>query len=110
MLLGASRPVILVGQGVKYGGGAALLLELAEKLQIPVAWSASGQGALPADHPLALGLVARNGHYPANSAARPAAVLLALGVRFDDRTPTSWLPDHSSTGKASCRGGGCPDA
>ena len=44
------------------------------------------------DHPLALGLVARNGHYQANHATRQADVLLALGVRFDDRTSSSWIP------------------
>ena len=97
MLLAAKRPVILVGQGVKYGGAAADLLSLAERLQIPVAWSASGMGAIPGDHPLALGLVARNGHYQANHATRQADVLLALGVRFDDRTSSSWLPGYSFT-------------
>jgi len=97
MLLAARRPVILVGQGVKYGGAAADLLRLAERLQIPVACSASGMGAIPSDHPLALGLVARNGHYQANHAARQADVLLALGVRFDDRTSSSWLPGYSFT-------------
>jgi acetolactate synthase-1/2/3 large subunit len=97
MLLAAERPVILVGQGVKYGGAAAALLALAERLRIPVAVSASGTGALPADHPLSLGLIARNGTYQANHAARQADVLLALGVRFDDRTSSSWLPGYSFT-------------
>jgi acetolactate synthase-1/2/3 large subunit len=97
MLLAAKRPVILVGQGVKYGGAAADLRRLAERLQIPVAWSASGTGAIPCEHPLALGLVARNGQYQANHAARQADVLLALGVRFDDRTSSSWLPGYSFT-------------
>src|SRR5437762_1211581 len=72
MLLAAERPVILVGQGVKYGGAAADLLRLAERLRIPVAWSASGTGAIDSHHPLALGLVARNGPYQANHAARTA--------------------------------------
>jgi acetolactate synthase-1/2/3 large subunit len=86
-----------VGQGVKYGGAAAGLLALAERLRIPVAWSASGAGAIDSQHPLALGLVARNGAYQANHAARQADVLLALGVRFDDRTSSSWLPGYSFT-------------
>jgi acetolactate synthase-1/2/3 large subunit len=97
LLLAAERPVILVGQGVKYGGAAADLLALAERLQIPVASSASGIGAIDASHPLALGLVARNGPYHANHATRQADVLLALGVRFDDRTSSSWLPGYSFT-------------
>ena len=97
MLLAAERPVILVGQGVKYGGAAADLLALAERLGIPVAYSASGTGAIPSEHPLCLGLVARNGPYQANHAARQADVLLALGVRFDDRTSSSWIPGYSFT-------------
>jgi acetolactate synthase-1/2/3 large subunit len=97
MLLAAERPVILVGQGVKYGGAAADLLALAERLGIPVASSASGTGAIDTKHPLALGLIARNGTYQANHACRQADVLLALGVRFDDRTSSSWLPGYSFT-------------
>ena len=95
MLLAAERPVILVGQGVKYGQAARDLLALAERLQIPVACSASGMGAIDSTHHLALGLIARNGTYQANHAARQADVLLALGVRFDDRTSSSWLPGYS---------------
>lgn len=97
MLLRAERPVILVGQGVRYGGAAADLRALAERLDIPVASSASGLGALDSNHPLALGLVARAGHYQANHATRQADVLLALGVRFDDRTSSSWIPGYSFT-------------
>ena len=97
MLLGAVRPVMLVGQGVRYGGACEELKRLAERLQIPVAASASGLGALDVSHPLALGLVARAGHYQANHATRQADVLLALGVRFDDRTSSSWIPGYSFT-------------
>src|SRR5579862_156171 len=97
MLIAAKRPAILIGQGVKYGGAAADLKALAEKLQIPVASSASGLGGIDMSHPLALGLVARNGPYQANHATRQADVLLALGVRFDDRTSSSWLPGYSFT-------------
>jgi acetolactate synthase I/II/III large subunit len=97
MLIAAERPVILVGQGVRYGGAAAELLALAERLQIPVAASASGLGAIDTHHPLSLGLVSRGGLYQANSATRQADVLLALGVRFDDRTSSSWLPGYSFT-------------
>jgi acetolactate synthase-1/2/3 large subunit len=92
LLLSAERPVILVGQGVKYGGATAELLALAEKLQIPVAHSMSGIGAIDTHHSLSLGLLSRGGAYQANGAARQADVLLALGVRFDDRTSSSWLP------------------
>ena len=97
MLMAAERPLILVGQGVKYGGAATDLVRFAERMNIPVAYSGSGHGAIDGDHPLALGLVARNGHYQANHAARQADVLLAVGVRFDDRTSSSWLPGYSFT-------------
>ncbi|MGB7037257.1 MAG: thiamine pyrophosphate-binding protein, partial [Xanthobacteraceae bacterium] len=97
MLLGAERPCILVGQGVRYGGASEELVKLAERLQIPVAASMSGLGAIDTHHPLALGLVARGGHYQANHATRQADVLLALGVRFDDRTSSSWIPGYSFT-------------
>ena len=85
MLLAAEKPVIVVGQGVRYGGAATELLALSERLQIPVAASASGLGAMPVKHPLSLGLVQRGGTYQANHACRQADVL-CLGVRFDDRT------------------------
>jgi acetolactate synthase-1/2/3 large subunit len=97
LLLAAERPAILVGQGVKYGGASADLLRLAERLAIPVACSASGLGAIDCEHALCLGLVSRSGHLAANQATRQADVLLALGVRFDDRTSSSWLPGYSFT-------------
>jgi acetolactate synthase-1/2/3 large subunit len=97
MLLAAERPAILVGQGVKYGGATEDLRALAERLQIPVAHSMSGIGAIDTGHPLSLGLLSRAGAYQANHAARQADVLLALGVRFDDRTSSSWIPGYSFT-------------
>jgi acetolactate synthase-1/2/3 large subunit len=97
LLINAERPAILVGQGVRYGGAAAELLALAERLQIPVGASASGLGAIDVSHPLSLGLVSRGGLYQANAAMRQADVLLALGVRFDDRTSSSWLQGYSFT-------------
>ena len=57
----------------------------------------SGIGAIDTHHPLSLGLVSRGGAYQANHAARQADVLLALGVRFDDRTSSSWIPGYSFT-------------
>jgi acetolactate synthase-1/2/3 large subunit len=97
MLMGAERPAIIVGQGVRYGGATAELLQLAERLQLPVGASASGLGAIDCRHPLSLGLVSRGGLYQANGAMREADVLLALGVRFDDRTASSWVQGYSFT-------------
>jgi acetolactate synthase-1/2/3 large subunit len=93
MLLSAERPVVFVGQSIRHGGAAAELLALAERLQIPVAASMSGLGAIDTHHPLA----ARGGHYQANHATRQADVLLSLGARFDDRTSSSWIPGYSFT-------------
>src|SRR6476646_2301002 len=94
---GAERPVIFVGQAIRHGGAAGELLQLAEHLQIPVAASMSGLGAIDTLHPLALGMVARGGHYQANHTTRQADVLLSLGARFDDRTSSSWIPGYSFT-------------
>jgi acetolactate synthase-1/2/3 large subunit len=76
MLLNADRPVMLVGQAIRHGGAAPELLALAERLQIPVAASMSGLGVIDTHHPLALGMVARGGHYQANHATRQADLLL----------------------------------
>jgi acetolactate synthase I/II/III large subunit len=97
MLLDAERPVLFVGQAIRHGGAAKELLALAERLQIPVAASMSGLGAIDTLHPLALGMVARGGHYQANHATRQADVLMSLGARFDDRTSSSWIPGYSFT-------------
>ena len=82
---------------MRHGGAAEELLKLAERLQIPVAASMSGLGAIDTHHPLALGMVARGGHYQANHATRQADVLLSLAARFDDRTSSSWIPGYSFT-------------
>src|SRR5258705_4067693 len=68
MLLAAERPVILIGQGVKYGGASAALLQLAEPLQIPVASPSSGLGGIDTQHPVSAGLVTRNRRYSAHPA------------------------------------------
>jgi thiamine pyrophosphate-dependent acetolactate synthase large subunit-like protein len=71
MLIAGERPAIIVGQGVRHGGAAAELLQLAGRLQISVGASASGLGAIDCHHPLSLGLVSRGGLYQANGAMRP---------------------------------------
>jgi len=70
---------------------------LAELFGIPVANTPQGAGVMPADHRLALGVVGRNGTYPANQATRQADVLLALGARFDDRVSSGWIPGYTFT-------------
>ncbi len=97
LLLAAERPVILVGNGTVLSEAAAEVRRLAELLGAPVANTPQGAGVMPADHPLAVGVVGRNGTYPANQATRQADVLLALGARFDDRVSSGWIPGYTFT-------------
>ncbi len=95
LLRDARRPLIYVGHGVTLSEGAAELTAFARRLRIPVIFSPNGFGALDMADPLALGFVGRNGVFHANEAARTCDVLLALGVRFDDRSSSSWIPGYS---------------
>jgi acetolactate synthase-1/2/3 large subunit len=62
-----------------------LLLSLVERLQLPVAMTLHGLGGFPGDHRLSLGLLGMHGLYAANQAVQNAEVILAVGMRFDDR-------------------------
>jgi acetolactate synthase-1/2/3 large subunit len=95
LLRDARRPLVYVGHGVTLSEGAAELTELARRQRIPVIFSPNGLGTLPMTDPLALGFVGRNGVFHANEAARTCDVLLAIGVRFDDRSSSSWIPGYS---------------
>src|SRR5512142_2275175 len=81
----AERPVILAGHGVLISGAMPELLAFAEKTQIPVALTLFGIGALPAHHPLNLGMMGMHGEAYANRAVQSADLLIAVGMRFDDR-------------------------
>jgi acetolactate synthase-1/2/3 large subunit len=94
-LLEARRPLLYVGHGTTLSEAGAELTRLARRLQVPVIFSPNGFGTLDMTDPLALGFVGRNGAFPANEAARTCDVLLALGVRFDDRSSSSWIPGYS---------------
>jgi acetolactate synthase I/II/III large subunit len=85
MIHAARRPVILAGQGVMLGGAMRELNELAEKANIPVAMTLLGIGCFPASHPLNLGMMGMHGTACANNAIQQADLILALGMRFDDR-------------------------
>ena len=85
MLAEAERPVIYAGGGIVASGTEALLVELAEKLGCPVTTTIMGLGAVPAAHPLWLHVLGMHGSYTANVAVNEADLVLALGVRFDDR-------------------------
>jgi acetolactate synthase-1/2/3 large subunit len=81
----AKRPVILAGHGVLIAGASEELRELAEKAQIPVAHTLLGVSAMDETHPLSLGWVGMHGWKHANKAIQSADLLIALGMRFDDR-------------------------
>ena len=95
LLRQARRPLIYVGHGVTLSEAGDELTAFARRLRIPVIFSPNGFGALDMADPLAVGFVGRNGVYQANEAARTCDVLLALGVRFDDRSSSSWIPGYS---------------
>lgn len=85
LLDSAERPMILAGQGVIRAGATDLLLELVGKRDVPVASTLLGLGGFPASHPLALGMAGMHGEAWVNKAIQEADVILALGMRFDDR-------------------------
>lgn len=82
---GAKRPVILAGGGVVASGASGDVAALAHKVGIPVATTLMGIGSFDETDPLALGLAGLHGEFAANAAIAEADLLLALGVRFNDR-------------------------
>lgn len=85
MINQAERPMILAGHGVLISGAMEVLREFAEKTQIPVALTLLGLGVFPRQHPLCLGMMGMHGEAYANRAVQSADLLIALGMRFDDR-------------------------
>ena len=85
LLDGAERPLLLAGHGIVQSGAAEELRVLVEKAHIPVATTLLGLGGFPATHPLALGMMGMHGEAWVNTAIQEADVLLAVGMRFDDR-------------------------
>src|SRR5262245_23487814 len=84
-ILRARRPVLYVGGGIVNSGAAAALLDFAEHLQLPVTPTLMGLGGFPSAHPLMLGMLGMHGTYAANMAVSESDLLIAIGVRFDDR-------------------------
>lgn len=85
LLQGAARPVILCGGGVVAAGAGAALRELAERQDVPVVPTLMGLDAVPTDHPLCLGMLGMHGARCTNLVVAEADLLLAVGMRFDDR-------------------------
>lgn len=81
----AERPMIIAGGGVTLAGAEGGLTALAEKARIPVAATLMGLSAMPSDHPLFMGMAGMHGAVGVNIATNRADVILAVGMRFDDR-------------------------
>jgi acetolactate synthase-1/2/3 large subunit len=85
LLNDAQRPLILAGHGVLMSGAMEMLRAFAEKTEIPVALTLLGKGGFPESHPLSLGMMGMHGEAFVNLAIQEADLLLAFGMRFDDR-------------------------
>lgn len=81
----AKRPVIFAGHGVMLSGAMRQVLDLAERANIPIAMTLLGIGGVPAEHPLNMGMMGMHGEAWVNEAIQEADLLLAFGMRFDDR-------------------------
>ncbi|MCC6648342.1 MAG: biosynthetic-type acetolactate synthase large subunit [Polyangiaceae bacterium] len=81
----AERPVVLAGHGVVRAGAGELVRQLVERGNIPVASTLLGLGGFPATHPLSMGMMGMHGEAWVNRAIQEADLLIALGMRFDDR-------------------------
>ena len=85
LLMEAERPIIYAGGGVIASGASQELVEIAERLLLPVTSTLMGLGCIPCDHPLNLGMLGMHGTEYANFAVTECDFMLAVGVRFDDR-------------------------
>ncbi|MDN5310237.1 MAG: acetolactate synthase large subunit [Methanolobus sp.] len=94
----SSNPVIYAGGGVISSGAAAELKKFAEKIQAPVTTTLTGMGGFPGDHPLFMGMPGMHGTKYANYAIQEADLLIAVGVRFDDRV-TGKIKSFASNAK-----------
>lgn len=81
----AKKPYILVGHGILLSGAQKEIVEFAEKAHIPVASTLMGLSAFPTDHPLYVGYLGMHGNYGPNIKTNECDVLIAIGMRFDDR-------------------------
>jgi acetolactate synthase-1/2/3 large subunit len=98
LIQNAKRPVILAGHGIIISGAMQAVREFAERTGIPVALTLLGLGAFPASHPLNLGMMGMHGEAWVNHTIQEADLLLAFGMRFDDRV-TGNLKTYASNAK-----------
>ena len=81
----AKKPLIVWGQGVILGCAEEELTKIIEKAGIPAAWTILGASAIPTSHPLNVGMLGMHGNYAPNKLTNECDVLIAIGMRFDDR-------------------------
>lgn len=81
----AKKPFVIFGQGVILGNAEQEFLQFIEKAGIPSAWTIMGMSAIPTNHPLAVGMLGMHGNYAPNLFTNECDVLIAIGMRFDDR-------------------------
>ncbi len=81
----AERPFVIFGQGVILGKAEKEFKKFIEKSGIPAAWTIMGMSAIPTDHPLGVGMLGMHGNYGPNVLTNECDVLIAIGMRFDDR-------------------------
>ena len=98
LIRNAKKPVILAGHGVMESGAMEQVRTLAERAQIPVGLTLLGIGGFPASHPLCLGMMGMHGESWVNNAIQEADLLIACGMRFDDRV-TGTLATYSTKSK-----------
>ncbi|MDA8531336.1 biosynthetic-type acetolactate synthase large subunit [Flavobacteriaceae bacterium] len=94
----AKNPMIVWGQGVILGEAEEEFKAFVEKSGIPAAWTIMGVSAIPTSHPLNVGMVGMHGNYAPNKLTNECDVLLAIGMRFDDRV-TGKLSDYATQAK-----------
>ena len=85
----AKKPLIVWGQGIILGEAEDQLKRVVEKAGIPAAWTILGASAIPTSHPLNVGMVGMHGNYAPNILTNECDVLIAIGMRFDDRVTGS---------------------
>ena len=94
----AKKPMIIWGQGVILGKAEQELKAVIEKTGIPSAWTILGASAIPTSHPLNIGMVGMHGNYAPNVLTNECDVLIAIGMRFDDRV-TGKLDEYATQAK-----------
>jgi len=81
----AKKPFVIFGQGVILGNAEKEFIAFIEKAGLPAAWTIMGMSAIPTDHPLGVGMLGMHGNYGPNYLTNECDVLIAVGMRFDDR-------------------------